>query len=72
MLSVFLEDIDSGRDRPGQSLPGISKSMVDRVATVSDRPTRTQSAWLGLRLGRQRKGISHEGAIVRLTVVQVL
>ena len=29
VLSVFLEDIDSCRDDPGQSLPGIAQSMVD-------------------------------------------
>ncbi|MGH2443205.1 MAG: hypothetical protein ACRDFX_08585 [Chloroflexota bacterium] len=37
MLSVFLEDLDTGRDHPERSLPGIGPSIVDQVAAVADR-----------------------------------
>jgi len=64
MPSIFLEDSDSGRNHPGQSLPDIGPSIVDQVAAMCDRYI--------LRAARQQKGISHDGAVVRLTVAQVL
>jgi hypothetical protein len=37
MLSAFLEDIDSCRDAPAQSLPRTGPSIVEQVAALSDR-----------------------------------
>ena len=42
MLAVFLEDIDSCRDNPGQSLPASAPSIVDQVAAVAGRAQRLE------------------------------
>ena len=42
MLSVFAEDIDSCRDNPSQSLPGIAPSIVDQVVAVAGRAQRLE------------------------------
>lgn len=35
MLAVFLEDIETGRDNPRETLPDIAPSIVDQVTRVS-------------------------------------
>lgn len=42
MLSVFLEDIDSCRDNPGQSLPGSAPSIIDQVVALAGRARRLE------------------------------
>lgn len=42
MLSVFLEDIECGRDNPAEALPGIAPSIVDQVAAVAGRARRLE------------------------------
>jgi hypothetical protein len=53
LLSAFLEELDSCRDNPRESLPESGSSIVEHVAAVADRAERLQ---LQLRETAERRG----------------
>jgi hypothetical protein len=53
MLAVFVDDVDSCRDNPGQTLPGTAPSIVDQAAALAGRAQRLERS---LRAGAERRG----------------